>query len=294
MPCIRTSVLTASLRQNADGACLIITRTRRRALFVSDSLSRQYPSLLTRTPARAHSQAERHCLALSPPRGQGSGRQYTPQKNARTQSNMTTAESIRTVPPDLCRRVRHGDLFIFCFLGGRLRTFLRAFRLRNGRREVSPPRIPAPRQVYKSEAGRLYLILPRTQRHTHQTRPQTMPQKNSGLSQPPSGKGLSEYLLQSAKGAGSRTLSCKLPTRRKIKPRPLPIIRTRKAGARTKPSTVKPPLPSSAPTNHRPQSRHLRRRSAVNSVRGRPFEATFRIVLRFFSQSGTILSGELP
>ena len=234
MPCIRTSVLTASLRQNADGACLIITRTRRRALFVSDSLSRQYPSLLTRTPARAHSQAERHCLALSPPRGQGSGRQYTPQKKRPHTVEYDYGGVDRTVPPDLCRRVRHGDLFIFCFLGGRLRTFLRAFRLRNGRREVSPPRIPAPRQVYKSEAGRLYLILPRTQRHTHQTRLRQCRKKNSGLSQPPSGKGLSEYLLQSAKGAGSRTLSCKLPTRRKITPRPLPIIRTRKAGARTK------------------------------------------------------------
>lgn len=169
LPRIRSSVLTASLRQNADGACLIITRTRRRALFVSDSLPRQYPSLLTRTPARAHSQAEKHHFALSPPRGQGSGRQIYAAEKARTQSNMTTAESIARVT-DLCRRVRHGDLLIFCFLGGRLRTFLRAFRLRNGRREVSPPRIPAPRQVYKSEAGRLYFILSRTQRHTHQAR----------------------------------------------------------------------------------------------------------------------------
>lgn len=170
MPRIRSSVLTASLRQNADGACLIITRTRRRALFVSDSLSRQYPSLLTRTPARAHSQAEKHHFALSPPRGQGSGRQiYAAEKRPHT-VEYDYGGVDRTVPPDLCRRVRHGDLLIFCFLGGRLRTFLRAFHLRNGRREVPPPRIPAPRQVYKSEAWRLYLILSRTQRRTHQTR----------------------------------------------------------------------------------------------------------------------------
>lgn len=152
-PRIRSSVLTASLRQNADGACLIITRTRRRALFVSDSLSRQYPSLLTRTPARAHSQAEKNHFALSPPRGQGSGRQiYAAEKRPHT-VEYDYGGVDRTVPPDLCRRGRHGDLLIFCFLGGRLRTFLRAFRLRNGRREVSPPRIPDPRQVYKSEAG---------------------------------------------------------------------------------------------------------------------------------------------
>lgn len=138
------------------------------------------------------------------------------------------------MPPDLCRRVRHGDLLIFCFLGGRLRTFLRAFRLRNGRRqEVSPPRIPAPRQVYKSETWRLYLILSRTQRHTHQTRLRQCRKKNSGRSQPPSGKGLREYLLQSAKGAGSRTLSYKLPTRRKITPRPLPCYNTDTEGRHT-------------------------------------------------------------
>ena len=169
-PRIRSSVLTASLRQNADGACLIITRTRRRSLFVSDSLSRQYPSLLTRTPARAHSQAEKHHFALSPPRGQGGGRQICAAEKRPHTVEYDYGGVDRTVPPDLCRRVRHGDLLVFCFLGGRLRTFLRAFRLRNGRREVSPPRIPAPRQVYKSEAGRLYLILSRTQRHTHQTR----------------------------------------------------------------------------------------------------------------------------
>ena len=51
LPRIRTSVLTVSLRQNAYGA------------------------VLPHIPARAHSQAERHCLALSPPRGQGGGRQ---------------------------------------------------------------------------------------------------------------------------------------------------------------------------------------------------------------------------
>ena len=61
LPRIRTSVLTVSLRQNADGA------------------------VLSRAPARAHSQAERHCLALSPPRGQGSGRQkYATEKRPHT------------------------------------------------------------------------------------------------------------------------------------------------------------------------------------------------------------------
>lgn len=115
MPRIRSSVLTASLRQNADGACLIITRTRRRALFVSDSLSRQYPSLLTRTPARAHSQAEKHHFALSPPHGQGSGRQiYAAEKRPHT-VEYDYGGVDRTVPPDLCRRVRHGDLLIFVF-----------------------------------------------------------------------------------------------------------------------------------------------------------------------------------
>lgn len=199
------------------------------------------------------------------------------------------------MPPDLCRRVRHGDLLIFCFLGGRLRTFLRAFRLRNGRREVSPPRIPAPRQVYKSEAGRLYLVYP-GHNDIHTKHDSDNAAKNSGRSQPPSGKGLIEYLLQSAKGAGSRTLfPCKLPTRRKITPRPLPCYNTDTEGRRTyKTFDRKTAAPVFRTTNHRPQSRHLRRRSAVNSVRGRPFEATFRIVLRFFSQSGTILSGELP
>ena len=169
-PRIRSSVLTASLRQNADGACLIITRTRRRALFVSDSLSRQYPSLLPRIPARAHSQAESITLRSRLRAGRVADGKYTPQKNARTQSNMTTAESIARCHRIYVGACATGTCLFFCFLGGRLRTFLRAFRLRNGRREVSPPRIPAPRQVYKSEAGRLYLILSRTQRRTHQTR----------------------------------------------------------------------------------------------------------------------------
>lgn len=164
-PRIRTSVLTASLRQNADGACLIITRTRRRALFVSDSLSRQYPSLLTRTPKRKSITLRSRLRA-----GRVADGKYTPQKNARTQSNMTTAESIARCHRIYVGTCATGTCLFFCFLGGRLRTFLRAFRLRNGRREVSPPRILAPRQVYKSEAWRLYLILSRTQRRTHQTR----------------------------------------------------------------------------------------------------------------------------
>lgn len=168
---IRTSVLTAPLRQNADGARRITTRTRRRTLFARDSPSRQYPSVLPRIPAQTRSQAERHCLALSPPRRQGSGRQkYAAEKRPHA-AEYGYGGVDRTALPGLCRRVHHGDLLIFCFLGGKLRTFLRAFRLRNGRRqEVSPPRIPAPRQVYKSEVGRLYLILSLTQRHTHQTR----------------------------------------------------------------------------------------------------------------------------
>lgn len=231
-PRIRSSVLTASLRQNADGACLIITRTRRRALFVSDSLSRQYPSLLPRTPTRAHSQAEKHHFALSPPRGQGSGRQiYAAEKRPHT-VEYDYGGVDRTVPPDLCRRVRHGDLFIFCFFGGRLRTFLRAFRLRNGRREVSPPKIPPRDKCTKAKRGGYTLFIPDTTTYTPNTT-QTMPQKNSGRSQPPSGKGLSEHLLQSAKGAGSRTLSCKLSTRRKITPRPLPCYNTDTEGRRT-------------------------------------------------------------
>lgn len=227
----RSSVLTASLRQNADGACLVITRTRRRALFVSDSLSRQYPSLLTLTPARAHSQAEKHHFALSPPRGQGSGRQiYAAEKRPHT-VEYDYGGVDRTVPPDLCRRVRHGDLLIFCFLGGRLRTFLRAFRLRNGRERYLRREYPPRDKCTKAKRGIPYFI-PDTTTYTPNTT-QTMPQKNSGRSQPPSGKGLSEYLLQSAKGAGSRTLSCKLPTRRKITPRPLPCYNTDTEGRRT-------------------------------------------------------------
>ena len=114
-PRIRSSVLTAYLRQNADGACLIITRTRRRALFVSDSLSRQYPSLLTRTPARAHSQAEKHHFALSPPRGQGSGRQiYAAEKRPHTVEygyGGINRAGDRFMP----ERAPRG-LFVFCFL----------------------------------------------------------------------------------------------------------------------------------------------------------------------------------
>lgn len=162
---IRSSVLTASLRQNADGAFLIITRSRKRALFVSDSLSRQYPSLLTHTPKRKSITLRSRLRA-----GRVADGKYTPQKNARTQSNMTTAESIARCHRIYVGTCATGTCLFFCFLGGRLRTFLRAFRLRNGRREVSPPRILAPRQVYKSEAWRLYLILSRTQRRTHQTR----------------------------------------------------------------------------------------------------------------------------
>lgn len=227
MPCIRSSVLTASLRQNADGACLVITRTRRRALFVSDSLSRQYPSLLTRTPAWAHSQAEKYHFALSPPRGQGSGRQiYAAEK--RPHAVECGYGGINRAGDGFMSAPAPRGLAYFLFFDGGLRTF----RLRNGRQEVSPPRIPAPRQVYESETGRLYLILSRTH-DVHTKHDSDNAAKNLGRSQPPSGKGLSEYLLQSAKGAGSRALSCKLPTRRKITPRPLPCYNTDTEGRRT-------------------------------------------------------------
>ena len=39
---------------------------------------------------------------------------YTPQKNALTQSNVATAESVARVT-DLCRRVRHGACLFFVF-----------------------------------------------------------------------------------------------------------------------------------------------------------------------------------
>ena len=233
-PRIRSSVLTAYLRQNADGACLIITRTRRRALFVSDSLSRQYPSLLTRTPARAHSQAEKHHFALSPPRGQGSGRQiYAAEKRPHT-VEYDYGGVDRTVPPDLCRRVRHGDLLIFLFFGRQTAYFSACFSLtQRAARGISAENTRPATSVQKRSGAAIPYFIPDTTTYTPNTT-QTMPQKNSGRSQPPSGKGLSEYLLQSAKGAGSRTLfPCKLPTRRKITPRPLPCYNTDTEGRRT-------------------------------------------------------------
>ena len=230
---IRSSVLTAYLRQNADGACLIITRTRRRALFVSDSLSRQYPSLLTRTPARAHSQAEKHHFALSPPREQGSGRQiYAAEKRPHT-VEYDYGGVDRTVPPDLCRRVRQGDLLIFVFWAADCVLFCVLFAYATGGRGISAENTRPATSVQKRSGAAIPYFIPDTTTYTPNTT-QTMPQKNSGLSQPPSGKGLSEYLLQSAKGAGSRTFfPCKLPTRRKITPRPLPCYNTDTEGRRT-------------------------------------------------------------
>ncbi len=232
-PRIRSSVLTASLRQNADGACLIITRTRRRALFVSDSLSRQYPSLLTRTPARAHSQAEKHHFALSPPRGQGSGRQiYAAEKRPHT-VEYDYGGVDRTVPPDLCRRVRHGDLLIFVFWEADCVLFCVLFAYATGGERYLRREYPPRDKCTKAKRGGYTLFYP-GHNDIHTKHDSDNAAKNSGRSQPPSGKGLSEYLLQSAKGAGSRTLfPCKLPTRRKITPRPLPCYNTDTEGRRT-------------------------------------------------------------
>lgn len=159
-PRIRSSVLTASLRQNADGACLIITRTRRRALFVSDSLSRQYPSLLPRIPARAHSQAERHCLALSPPRGQGSGRQiYAAEKRPHT-VEYDYGGVDRTVPPDLCRRVRHGDLLIFVFWAADCVLFCVLFAYATGGERYLRREYPPRDKCTKAKRGGYTLFYP--------------------------------------------------------------------------------------------------------------------------------------
>lgn len=232
-PRIRSSVLTASLRQNADGACLIITRTRRRALFVSDSLSRQYPSLLTRTPARAHSQAEKHHFALSPPRGQGSGRQYTPQKNARTQSNMTTAESIARCHRIYVGACATGTCLFFVFWAADCVLFCVLFAYATGGERYLRREYPPRDKCTKAKRGGYTLFYP-GHNDIHTKHDSDNAAKNSGRSQPPSGKGLSEYLLQSAKGAGSRTLfPCKLPTRRKITPRPLPCYNTDTEDRRT-------------------------------------------------------------
>lgn len=200
LPRIRSSVLTASLRQNADGACLIITRTRRRALFVSDSLSRQYPSLLTRTPARAHSQAEKHNFALSPPRGQGGGRQiYAAEKRPHT-VEYDYGGVDRTVPPDLCRRVRHGDLLIFCFWAADCVLFCVLFAYATGGERYLRREYPPRDKCTKAKRGGYTLFYP-GHNDIHTKHDSDNAAKNSGRSQP-SGKGLSEYLLQSAKGSG--------------------------------------------------------------------------------------------
>lgn len=159
-PRIRSSVLTAYLRQNADGACLIITRTRRRALFASDSLSRQYPSLLTRTPARAHSQAEKHHFALSPPRGQGSGRQiYAAEKRPHT-VEYDYGGVDRTVPPDLCRRVRHGDLLIFVFWAADCVLFCVLFAYATGGERYLRREYPPRDKCTKAKRGGYTLFYP--------------------------------------------------------------------------------------------------------------------------------------
>ena len=161
MPRIRSSVLTASLRQNADGACLIITRTRRRALFVSDSLSRQYPSLLTRTPARAHSQAEKHHFALSPPREQGSGQQIYAAEKRPHAVECGYGGVDRTVPPDLCRRVRHGDLLIFVFWEADCVLFCVLFAYATGGERYLRREYPPRDKCTKAKRGGYTLFYPR-------------------------------------------------------------------------------------------------------------------------------------
>lgn len=97
-------------------------------------------AVLPRIPARAHSQAERHCLALSPPRGQGSGRQiYAAEKRPHT-VEYDYGGVDRTVPPDLCRRVRHGGLLIFCFLAADCVLFAYATGGERYLRREYPPR----------------------------------------------------------------------------------------------------------------------------------------------------------
>ena len=159
-PRIRSSVLTASLRQNADGACLIITRTRRRALLVSDSLSRQYPSLLTRTPARAHSQAERHRLALSPPRGQGSRRQiYAAEKRPHT-VEYDYGGVDRPVPPDYAGACATGTCLFFVFWAADCVLFCVLFAYATGGERYLRREYPPRDKCTKAKRGGYTLFYP--------------------------------------------------------------------------------------------------------------------------------------
>ena len=176
LPRIRSSVLNASLRQNADGACLIITRTRRRALFVSDSLSRQYPSLLTRTPARAHSQAEKHHFALSPPRGQGSGRQiYAAEKRPHTVEYYYGGIT-RAGDGFMSARAPRG-LAHFLFFGRQTAYFSACFSLtQRAARGISAENTRPATSVQKRSGTAIPYFIPDTTTYTPNTT-QTMPQK---------------------------------------------------------------------------------------------------------------------
>ena len=125
-------------------------------------------------------------------------------------------------------------LAYFLFFGRQAAYFSACFSLtQRAARGISAENTRPATSVQKRSGAAIPYFIPDTTTYTPNTT-QTMPQKNSGRSQPPSGKGLSEYLLQSAKGAGSRTLfPCKLPTRRKITPRPLPCYNTDTEGRRT-------------------------------------------------------------
>lgn len=196
----RSSVLTASLQQNADGACLVITRTRRRALFVSDSLSRQYPSLLTRTPKRKSITLRSRLRA-----GRVADGKYTPQKNARTQSDMTTAESIARCHRIYVGACATGTCLFFVFWAADCVLFCVLFAYATGGERYLRRECPPRDKCTKAKRGGYTLFYP-GHNDIHTKHDSDNAAKNPGRSQPPSGKGLSEYLLQSAKGAGSRTL----------------------------------------------------------------------------------------
>ena len=72
-------------------------------------------AVLPRISAWAHSQAERHCLALSPPRGQGSGRQiYAAEK--RPHAVECGYGGINRAGDGFMPARAPRGLFIFCFL----------------------------------------------------------------------------------------------------------------------------------------------------------------------------------
>ncbi len=152
---IRSSVLTASLRQNADGACLIITRTRRRALFVSDSLSRQHPSLLTRTPKRKSITSRSRLRA-----GRVADGKYTPQKNARTQSNMTTAESIARCHRIYVGACATGTCLFFVFWTAGCVLFCMLFAYATGGERYLRREYPPRDKCTKAKRGGYTLLYP--------------------------------------------------------------------------------------------------------------------------------------